>query len=286
MLQNSFQNKTEKIRLINYRVYETKLAKLCSKLEKSGYAPVVIKGWAAAQFYPKPWNRIIGDVDLVFRPEVIGEDLEKMLCENADLPFDVHSGLRRLDTHSLEDLYKNSFYIDCCGTPVRVLRVEDHLRVLCVHWMNDGGANKDKLWDIFYAIDRNRNEFDWDRCLNTVSSGRKQWIQSIIHLAHIYLGLETDNLPFAGELKKNPVWLGRTVEKEWISKVKLKPLHLCLGDGQTFIRQIVKRIPPNPLQATVELEQDITGEVRFHYQFINILTRFYPSLHRIFGTKR
>lgn len=278
--QNSFQSDSEKVRLINYRVYETKLANLFYKLEKAGYEPILIKGWAAAQYYPKPWSRIFGDVDMVFRPEEV-RGAAKILSGYADLPIDIHSGLRRLDTVDYEDLYKNSLIQDCLGKAIRVLRVEDHIRVLCVHWMNDGGANKEKLWDLFYAIDRFRENFDWSRCLDVVCSTRQAWIKSIIGLTYDYLGLETENLPFADELKDNPVWLKRAVEKEWNSNLKLNSLHLFKDNKKVLIKQILKRIPPNPLQATVELEKDIRSEFRFHHQFLNMFKRIRPSLQRI-----
>ncbi len=277
---DSFQNDLEKVRLINYRVYETKLENLFCKLGKAGFEPILIKGWAAAQYYPKPWNRISGDVDMVFRPKEV-RDVKKFLAGYTDLPIDIHSGLRRLDTVDFEDLYKHSLIIDCQGTAIRVLRVEDHVRVLCVHWMSDGGANKEKLWDLFYAIDRFRENFDWSRCLDVVNSIRKAWIKSIIGLTYDYLGLETKDLPFADELKDNPAWLKRAVEKEWTSNIRLNSLHLFMDDKKTLIKQILKRIPPNPLQATVELEKDIRSEFRFHHQFLNMFTRLSPSLQRI-----
>lgn len=283
---SKFQNDLEKIRLMNYRVYETNLAKLIYKLEKAGYEPILIKGWAAAQYYPKPWNRNTGDVDLVFRPQIVDDDIKEELSENNDLHVDIHSGLRHLDTVDLEDLYRNCVWTDCFGTPIRVLRVEDHFRVLCVHWMNDGGANKEKLWDLFFAIDRFRESFDWSRCLDVVSSTRREWIKSIIRVTYDYLGLEIENLPFADELKDNPLWLGQAVEKEWNNKIKLNSLHLYMDNKKILFKQILKRIPPNPLQATVELEKDINGEFRLHYQLLNMFTRITPSLQRIFESKK
>ena len=281
----SFQNDLEKIRLLNYRVYETKLANLFYKLGKAGYEPILIKGWAAAQYYPRAWSRISGDVDMVFRPEEV-RDVKNFLSGYTYLPIDIHSGMRRLDTVDFDDLYKHSLIIDCQGTAIRVLRVEDHIRVLCVHWMSDGGANKEKLWDLFYAIDHFRENLDWNRCLDVVNSTRKAWIKSVIVLTYDYLGLEIENLPFADELKDNPVWINQAVEKEWRSKIKLNSLHLFMHNKKLLVKQILKRIPPNPLQATVELEKDIRGEIRFHYQFINMFTRLNPSLKRIFKIEK
>lgn len=281
----NFQENPEKIRLINYKVFEAHLAKLFCKLEKSGFEPILIKGWSAAQYYPKPWNRITGDVDLVFRPGVVN-NIEETVSEKSGLHVDIHAGLRHLDTVDLEDLYRNCVWVDCCGTSIRVLRVEDHLRVLCVHWMNDGGVNKEKLWDLFFAIERFRESFDWDRCLNVVSSTRRDWIKTVIGLTYDYLGLEIDDLPFSGTLKDNPKWLKRAIEREWRSDIKLNSLHLFVNNKNLLFKQILKRIPPNPLQVTVEMERGITDEFRFHYQLMNMVMRLSPSLQRLFKIKK
>lgn len=281
---NSYKKESEKVRLLNFKVYESKLAKVYKCFEDAGGEPILIKGWAAARYYPKPWDRTPGDVDLAFRPEKIGE-MEKCLPAEMALPVDIHSGLRCLDTLDIEELYENCITAECSGLPVRILRVEDHLRVLCVHWMNDGGAYKEKLWDIYYAIEQNRDKFDWDRCLDVVSPLRRVWIKNLIFLAHIYLGLEIKDLPFAPELVNLPEWFRQAVEKEWASGVKLRPLHTCLKDKKKLFEQIVKRFPPNPLQATIEMEKDFQANFRLHIQFLNFFARLSPLIKRIFSGK-
>lgn len=286
MRNSSFQTDSEKIRLINYRVYETNLARIFQILENAGYEPILIKGWAAAQYYPKPWNRNIGDIDLVFRPEKIDKNIEKLVYENTKISFDKHSGFRLLDTVSMEDIVRNCRWENCMGTPIRVLRPEDHLRVLCVHWMIDGGASREKLWDIFHLIEKNRTTFDWQRCLGSVSPKRRAWIETVVEAAHIYLGLETGDLPFETGFEKRRRWVRRTIEKEWKSSTKLHPLGFSLKDRRLLVRQILKRIPPNPIQAAVEMNSEIDGEIRLHYQIMNIFKRLKPSIGRFFGDGR
>lgn len=285
MHKKILEQNTDKYRIISYKVYENKLKELIKILYEKGFDPIVIKGWAAAQYYPQPWNRNLGDVDLVFDTKK-ADEVKDVLPEITDLPIDVHCGLRHLDTVDFEDLYEQSVLKDCMGVPVRCLRVEDHLRVLCVHWMNDGGAYKEKLWDIFYAVESSRESFDWRRCLDVVSATRRNWILSMIALTHDYIGLKIDDLPFAGELKTVPQWLKNSVEKEWKSNVRLNSLHLYIKDREQLVKQIRKRIPPNSLQAIVELEKDISSAFRFHYQILNVFYRMKPSARRIFKNEK
>lgn len=285
MRNENFQNDPDKIRLINFRVFEANLEKLFRYLENFDVEPILIKGWAAAQYYPKPWSRKLGDVDLAFNPKDF-EKAKKILDDYEFLPVDIHRGLRHLDSVDFEDLFQNSVKVDCCGMPIRVLRVEDHLRVLCVHWMNDGGIDKERLWDVFYAIESARENFDWNRCLEIISPRRKLWIQSLILLVNEYLGLDIEKLPIDKKLKRNSRWIMRTVEKEWRSGTRLIPLEHCVGDNKLFFQQVLKRIPPNPLQAIIELEKDMDVPVRIHYQLMNIFTRLNPSVQRILGIKR
>jgi hypothetical protein len=135
---------------------------------------------------------------------------------------------------------------------------------------------------IFNAIESKREDFDWDRCLGIVSPRRRTWIETVIAAANLYLGLEIENLPLNKNLLKNSEWIRRTIENEWKSGVRLIPLESCLGNSRMLFQQIFKRIPPNPLQAVIELEKDLDAPLVFRYRLLNIFTRLSPSLHRIF----
>ncbi|MEP6946264.1 MAG: nucleotidyltransferase family protein, partial [Acidobacteriota bacterium] len=227
------------------------------------------------------------DVDLAVSPETFDRANGISSTSNAGkINIDLHRGLRHLDSVGWNDLFENSRLIDIDGTLIRMLRPEDHFRVLCVHWLNDGGANRERLWDIYYAISNRPTDFDWDRCLSVVSATRRRWIICAIGLAHKYLDLNIDDLPFADEARVLPVWLVKTVEKEWASDVRLMPLQMFLNDRKQLWKQVKKRIPPNPIESIIETEGSFDSRIRIHYQIIAGMKRLGPSIGKFWSMFR
>lgn len=265
------------------KVQKKKIAEAFRLFESENIEPILIKGWAVARLYPSGQMRPVGDIDLCVEPKFFQKAQNLLETEEFKrLNIDLHCGLRHLDTVEWDDLFVNSRLIDIENQKVRVLRPEDHLRVLCVHWLTDGGANKDKLWDIYYTFRNDLEHFDWDRCLQTVSETRRRWIICTIGLAEKYLpAVSSVGTPFEFEKIEIPAWLIKAVEKEWASGLYLKPLQMCLHDRKEFFRQIRKRFPPNPLQATVETEGSFDKKTRIFYQIENIFRRAFPSFRRI-----
>ncbi len=250
-----------------------------------GTEPVLIKGWAARRNYPQEIHRTYTDIDLALPPcEFDAAEGKWNLLEDRTFNIDLHRGLRHLDSIDWDDLFQNSITIDIDTVPIRILRPEDHLRVLCVHWLTDGGVYKERLWDIYYAVENRPPDFDWNRCLNIVSKTRRRWIVCVIGLAHRYMDLNIDGLPFADEATILPAWFINEVEKEWAYNIPLRPIHTVLRDRKELLRQIRKRFPPNKIQSMIDVEGSIDAPTRIHYQIGSILKRIGPSVKRIIGT--
>lgn len=273
-------NSLEKYKLLRYRIYEKKILDVYQLLKTNNFEVVLIKGWAAAENYPKPFLRPIGDIDLAVNPNTF-LDAVALTTKLQNGEIDLHRGLRHLDTLEWSRLFENSRSKKIDNANLKVLCPEDHLRVLCVHWLIDGGAKKDKLWDIYYAVENRPADFDWDRCLNVVSETRRKWILCTIGLAQKYLGLSLKDTPLAGEKIEIPNWLIKALEKEWRSGILLKPLQYCLRDKRELWRQIKKRMPPNPIQATIDMEGEFDEKSRIKYQIGDIFYRLKLSLKRI-----
>ncbi|HVF29925.1 MAG TPA: nucleotidyltransferase family protein, partial [Pyrinomonadaceae bacterium] len=244
--------------------------------------PVLIKGWAAARNYPAGKFRFYGDIDLAVSAESYHR--AQALIEREDSPIkgvDLHRELRHLDTLSWDDHYSRSELVPVDGDEIRVLAPEDHLRVLCVHWLTNGGEDKERLFDIVYAVENRPASFDWARCLDVVSLNRRSWLVATIGLAHKYLGLAIEDLPFADEARRLPDWLTKCVERGWSGQVRLRGLDESITDRGLFVKQIGRRLPPNPIQSTVFCEGAFDDGPRIGYQIRDIVGRIRPSVRRI-----
>jgi hypothetical protein len=71
------------------------------------------------------------------------------------------------------------------------------------------------------------------------------------------------------------------VEREWRRGIDLRPLHTALRDRSALLQQIRKRIPPNPIQATIDCEGRFDDGSRLGYQLRDVLIRLTPSIKRV-----
>lgn len=275
------EESAERFRIIQYKARELQIEEIWNKFEAAGFQPILIKGWAAAQVYPQPYKREFVDIDLIVAPGRFEEAEAFLKNLKPKLPVDLHKGARHLDSLSFADLLENSVFVKCGDTNLRVPRPEDHLRILCNHWLTDGGANREKLWDIYYSVSNRSSDFDWRRLLDSVGLRRRRWVECAIGLAHKYLDLDLKDTPVEDASERLPRWIIKAVEKEWASDVKMEPLNLHLKNKKMLWRQIKKRLPPNPVQATVLQEGDFDRYPRIWYQINNMLSRLKPSLKRI-----
>lgn len=266
------------------RKFEIGIVKAFETFRSNGIEPILIKGWAASRNYPFEKPRPFSDIDLAVANEEYPRAEAYLNTLGYAFGIDLHREFRHLDTVSWDILFDRSELVEVDGIPIRVLCPEDHLRVLCVHWLTDGGAFKERLWDIYYAVSNRRPDFDWDLCLNSVSPRRQKWIITTIALAHEYLDLDTSTLPFTDATFVIPKWIISTVESEWNSDIRLRPLHTCFRQPGVLMQQIRKRIPPNAIQATIDVEGEFNDRLRIPYQLGSIFKRIPASLRRMSNT--
>lgn len=268
--------------LLQVKAAQTRAVRAFELLREQGIEPVLIKGIAAGRYYPETEPRVAVDMDLA----VAAADLDRAYAISVEhasegLAIDLHRELRHLDTVAWDDLFANSREWELPGGAIRVLRPEDHLRVLCVHWLTDGGEDKARLWDIYYAIENRPADFDWDRFLGVVSPVRRRWLTCTVGLAHHFLGLRIDDTPLAEKARDLPPWLIRAVEREWKKGVRLMPMHVILRSPAMVLQQIAKRLRPNPIFATVDMEGSFDARTRFFYKVRQASKRISPMVRRL-----
>jgi hypothetical protein len=248
-----------------------------------GVEPILIKGWAAALEYPEKFQRNFSDIDLCVAPE----DFEKALAltvsaEGRSLNIDLHCGLRHLDTRDWRELFQDSRTERIDDVEIRILRPEDHLRVLCVHWLTDGGAYREKLLDIVYLLRNRAESFDWARCLEGIPEHRRVWIVTTISAAHRNYPLDVSKMPFSEELDSLPAWFEAALQKEWKRETKLKDIRGIYFSREQLWEQFKIRLSPNPIQATVLMDGKFDGGTRLYYQWGSFLKRFFISIKKFF----
>lgn len=249
---------------------------------RHGIEPILIKGWAAARNYPPDIPRFYGDTDLAVSSYDYATARTLIEGPNPEAKgVDLHRELRHLDTLDWELLFERSEVVDIDGEGIRVLAPEDHLRVMCSHWLTNGGLDRERLFDVYYAVQNRQASFDWSRCLDVVSQHRRSWVTATIGLAHKYLGLPLDGLPFAEQAEDLPAWLTAYVERAWASEGRLRGIDESITDRKLLVRQIKNRIPPNPIQSTIFCEGSFDDRSRVPYQIRDMFGRFIPSVRRM-----
>lgn len=247
-----------------------------------GLEPILIKGLAVSVFYPADKTRLATDIDLAFSHSDFLKAKRKLkLPEAAGLGVDLHDELRQLDRVPWADLFANARVLELDGYPVRVLRPEDHLRVVCVHWLTNGGSDRDRLWDIYYMVRNRPADFDWDRFLAVVDDNRRRWLVCALGLAGLYLDLDLRDTPVGDAAENLPGWLISAVEREWASETHLYPLELSIQKPSTLGPQILRRLRPDPIFSTIQMEGSFDSRTRVFYQIGSNIKRIPSSIRRI-----
>lgn len=273
---------TQRWNLLHRKAQQARSVRAVELLRAANIEPILIKGIAAEQYYPNDRIRPSVDIDLAVREADFERAARLSRSAAADgMAIDLHKELRHLDVVRWKDLFEGSKLLKFEEGNIRVLCAEDNLRVLCVHWLNDGGVYKERLWDIYYAVANRPTDFDWDRFLGVVSKRRRRWLVCTLGLANRYLGLDLSDTPISDEASTLPKWLTDAIEHEWGNKVKPQPLEVSLNDSKVLIEQVKRRFHPNPIRATVEMEGSFDARTRIFYQLGNFFMRIPSSYLRV-----
>jgi hypothetical protein len=271
------------------------LGRVVSRLRDHGVEPVLIKGLAVARLYPAGLVRPAGDIDLVVRDEEYGTAQEVLAEER--LSFHADPEARRAfaairDRHRVDpygdvdiDLHRFStwygarderFFADAVCVPigdthVRVPRVEDHLRVLCLHFLSHGAVRPMRLCDIAVLVEGGGGiglrpmgrelsairpygvpeALDWDRVLSGTAREVEQ-IGVTLRLAEEVLGARLGDAPFEIRERALPSWLVPAVLRQWVEIPQHTVTHIReLMTNPWDAYAALARRWPDPISATI-----------------------------------
>ena len=259
------------------RLNKSRIEKVFTVLRSFGIEPILIKGWAAARYYPEHGLRPYGDIDICVRRHDY-PSAERALASLDPLKFkvDLHSGFAKFGLRQEEDLYARSEFVTLGETEARILGAEDHLRVVSYHLMREGAWRPLWLADVAAALESCPRNFDWNYCLGERRQARP--VVSAISLAHLLLGAKIDYIPEAQRFNKTPRWLIPTILKEWGSTMpsmqsrQAVPMLSHLRYQGDLLNGLRHRWP-NPIEATTTMNGPFNELPRLPFQIGNSLFR-------------
>ncbi|MEY2413936.1 MAG: hypothetical protein QOD84_2542 [Acidobacteriaceae bacterium] len=268
--------------------HEFQLCQIIKAVRSAGVEPILMKGWAAGRLYSEPGLRPSGDIDLCVSPEQL--DTARKVCEKAEHDSYVvdldHDEITKFGDQSFGQLYDRSELVQLDGTKIRVLGAEDHLRVLCIHFLKHGGWRPIWLCDIAAALEARPANFNWVICLGK-NKRRADWVLCALGLANQLLGAELGDAQI-GEGNRVPKWLTSSVLKQWgrphpvLSHFEYQ-LKKSLTHPRDFLRYLATRWP-NPVVASVDFNADFDQRSRLPLQTLHFLrsgANLFPRLLRM-----
>jgi hypothetical protein len=287
-------------------LHADRLKLVLQQFRDAGIEPVLVKGWNVARLYPEPGLRHYFDVDLCVRHDCYARASELVASLGDEgLYVDLHDELDHLDVMRWDGFFSGSQLLRMEETEIRVPRFEDHLRILCIHWLRHGAWRPAGLCDIAAALEARPGDFDWQRCLGT-DPLRADWVACAIGLAHELLGAQIfdqesefntvsadDVVRLRARIERLPRWLVPAVLRRWGRSVSPN-YHVSLsallgGDGgrKEFAENLFMRLD-QPVRATVALGGRFNNWPRLPYQlgelFLHRVDKFQNGWDRWFAS--
>ena len=122
--------------------HEEELERVLSAFQAAGIRSILVKGWSVGRLYPDSGLRPSGDIDLWIDPvqqAQASEVLRRVSSGRQSVDLD-HDQFRRFeDNRTFANFYNSCDTAQLRLTPIKVLRREDQVRTLCLHFLKHGG---------------------------------------------------------------------------------------------------------------------------------------------------
>jgi Uncharacterised nucleotidyltransferase len=224
-----------------------------------GIEPLLAKGWAVARLYPAPGLRPYGDFDLHIEKQRLSGRLYTEDYQPMASWLDLHQDLPEMPDRSFTEAFRRAELVPLRSTVIRVLGPEDHLRLLCLHFVRHGGWRPLWLCDIAALAESLPPGFDGDYFW----SGEPRyglWVRAVLGLAQRLLGARLPD-KLAGGTDEGCAWLQTAVLQTWGSRAigdsltrDQRPFRSHLLRPWGLWRAVRCRLP-NAIEASFHLEQ-------------------------------
>ncbi len=292
-----------RLQALNAARNEMALKDLARLLNCNNVNALLFKGWSVARHYSKPHLRPMGDVDLCALPGRFNDLVDVLhrygfrqyastdkanrgrgMCfatpfgwPGKALAIDLHEKLGRFFLSPLEDVCARAVPLLVGDCSFLTLSAEDHLRLVTIHFLLDGGWRPLWLCDVSAMLETLPPAFDWDLCLGP-EPRRRRWVACTLQLAHELLGANLDRVPECYRVDQLPGWLRATVLREWkkpFSEHHARPLigYTWRHRRSKLVREVLARWP-NAIRSTAELDADFSSLPRLPYQLALFARRF------------
>jgi hypothetical protein len=267
-------------------IHERAIQRVLSRLRAGGIEPVLVKGWAIARLYAEQGLRPYGDIDLCVHPELYAA--AKVALDHEELKeyeLDLHRGFIKLDERGWDELYSRSQLSKLDGMNVRTPGPEDHLRILCFHFLREGAWRPLWLCDIAVALEQKPADFDWELFMGT-SRKRLDWYACAIVLAHRLLGARVEGVPARLMSKRLPGWFVPTVLREWERRSMRQRYRSPMARARLAPVEALKNLRyhwPNAIEGTIGVSGPFNELPRLPFQVGNCILRtadFLLGLHQ------
>ena len=270
-------------------LHELEIKEAVELLSANGVEPILVKGWAIAQSYVEPGLRPYGDIDLCVNPDQY--PIAKRLVDDlatSHIRIDLHEGFTRFGDQSWRELHLRSRWLEIQGVPVRTLAPEDHLRLLCYHFLREGAWRPLWLCDVAVATETRPADFDWNLCLGTNETHRN-YVVCTLMLAERLLLANLDGVSGTALTKELPAWLPAAVLKEWRVRSMYQrhrtPLTSAWRRPLKTLRGILSHWP-SVIEATINSKAAFDEAPGWLLQIESCLMRMYDLVLRNFNVKK